>query len=613
MIDRSRFLGSSMSTSSRKHLSSRYRRERIFRFLGLSAVISAILFLFLLLFGVLTEGYRAFSQYYVLLDINFDEDRLDLPDEGTDDRLFNANYRACLNDAFSRLFPEVRTRSSRRSLFNLLSSGADLDLREVVFSDPSLIGSEKTVSVLLSGKSDLYLKNASNSLVPLKTGSSLLLSSAGDGVVSLVSSSSDFSSVLFDIFSYLEKKIALKEQEISSLARQSENLVKVLEEMERERGVIEPGPLKLSLLEMIRAYRSDLASVEQKRLRLLKERADLKHRTVPGSELKELTVHMPSYFIWLPEGVIKLTSVSGKAAMGKVLRPGSFSEMSAPRKFVSGNWSLLKESVPQSMRKITDMQIVWLRSLWKDGRLRKGLHYLFFTSGASREAERAGIWGAVMGSFYTMVITFLISFPLGVAAAIYLEEFAPKNRWIDLIEVNIINLAAVPSIVFGLLGVFIFLNVLGVPRSVPLAGGIILALMTLPTIIIASRSALRSVPLSIRHAALALGSSPVQAVFHHVVPLALPGMFTGTIIGMSQALGETAPLLMIGMVAFIAGIPDGFLDPSTVLPVQIYMWSDFPEPAFREKTAGAIIVLLCFLILMNSMAFLLRRRFERFW
>ncbi len=237
----------------------------------------------------------------------------------------------------------------------------------------------------------------------------------------------------------------------------------------------------------------------------------------------------------------------------------------------------------------------------------------FFTAGDSREPELAGIRGAVVGSFYTLVITLILSFPIGVAAAVYLEEFAPRNRWTDLIEVNINNLAAVPSIVFGLLGLAMFLNFFGLPRSAPLVGGLVLTLMTLPTIIIASRAALLSVPPSIREAALGVGASKMQVVAHHVLPLALPGMLTGTIIGMARALGESAPLLMIGMVAFIVDVPGGFTDPSTVLPVQIYLWVDSPERAFVERTSAAVMILLGFLIVMNATAVILRKKFERRW
>jgi phosphate transport system permease protein len=268
---------------------------------------------------------------------------------------------------------------------------------------------------------------------------------------------------------------------------------------------------------------------------------------------------------------------------------------------------------PETERRLNDMQLEWIDQLVGDKRLEKKFKAIFFTAGDSREPELAGILGAVAGSFYTLLVTLGLSFPIGVSAATYLEEFAPKNKWTDIIEVNINNLAAVPSIVFGLLGLAVFLNFFGLPRSAPLVGGLVLALMTLPTIIIAGRVSLQSVPPSIREAALGVGASKMQTVFHHVLPLAIPGILTGTIIGMARALGESAPLLMIGMVAFIVDIPQGLLEPSTVLPVQIYLWADSPERAFVERTSAAIIVLLGFLIVMNGAAVFLRNRFERRW
>ena len=273
----------------------------------------------------------------------------------------------------------------------------------------------------------------------------------------------------------------------------------------------------------------------------------------------------------------------------------------------------IDRDLPEDERRVDDEQLAWVDRLVELGRIETRFNTTFFTAGDSREPELAGIWGAVVGSFFALTVTLALSFPIGVAAALYLEEFAPKNRWTDLIEVNISNLAAVPSIVFGLLGLAVLLNFFGLPRSAPLVGGLILTLMTLPTIIIASRAALKSVPPSIREAALGMGASRMQMIFHHVLPLALPGMLTGTIIGMAQALGESAPLLMIGMVAFIVDIPGGPLEPATAMPVQIYLWADSPERAFVERTSAAIMVLLAFLIAMNSFAIWLRKKFERRW
>ena len=267
----------------------------------------------------------------------------------------------------------------------------------------------------------------------------------------------------------------------------------------------------------------------------------------------------------------------------------------------------------EDSRGLTDQELSWIDTLIADGRLEKRFNRSFFTSGDSREPEQAGVWGAVAGSFLTLAVTLLLSFPIGVAAAVYLEEFAPQNRLTDFIEVNINNLAAVPSVVFGLLGLAVFIQLFGLPRSAPMVGGLVLTLMTLPTIIIASRAALKGVPPSIREAALGMGASQVQMVAHHVLPLAMPGMLTGAIIGMARALGESAPLLMIGMVAFIVDIPHGLTDPATVLPVQVYLWADSPERAFLERTSGAIIVLLGFLLIMNATAVILRQKFERRW
>ena len=273
----------------------------------------------------------------------------------------------------------------------------------------------------------------------------------------------------------------------------------------------------------------------------------------------------------------------------------------------------IDRDAPESERRVKDNQLGWVETLEAAGRIEKRFNTAFFTAGDSREPELAGIRGAAVGSFYTLLVTLALSFPIGVAAAVYLEEFAPTNRLTDLIEVNINNLAAVPSIIFGLLGLAVFINFFGLPRSAPVVGGLVLTLMTLPTIIIASRAALKSVPPSIREAALGMGASTMQTITHHVLPLAMPGMLTGTIIGMAQALGESAPLLMIGMVAFIVDIPGGPLDPSTVLPIQIFLWADSPERAFVERTSAAIMVLLAFLITMNALAVILRRRFERRW
>ena len=416
-----------------RRLRRRYAAERRFKAYGVVAVGIAMAALAWLLFSIVAQGYQAFVHTHIKLDVFFDAQQLDPSGGGSPEALAGGNYGALYKKALRDRFGDARKRRDRRSLYKLLSQGAEDDLRDMVMSDPAIVGTRTEVWLTASDDVDMLIKG----------------------------------------------------------------------KIDRDR--------------------------------------------------------------------------------------------------------------PERERPIKDKQLAWIDSLIADGKVETRFNTRFFSSGASREPELAGIWGAIMGSFFTMMVTLLLSFPVGVGAAVYLEEFAPKNRWTDLIEVNINNLAAVPSIVFGLLGLAVILNFFGVPRWAPLAGGMVLALMTLPTIIIATRAALKAVPPSIREAALGIGASKLQVIGHHVLPLALPGILTGTIIGMAQALGETAPLLMIGMVAFIVDIPTDPLSPATVLPVQIYLWSDMPERSFVEKTSAAIMVLLGFLVVMNAIAIYLRRKFERRW
>lgn len=409
------------------NLEKRRQRDRRFRRLGLAAVVAGMSFLLIMFASIVFNGWPAFWQTRILLEVELSEARIDPQGKRSAEALAAADYTGVIKQALRQRFPEVKKRKAKRLLYKLVSSGASYELRDRVLADPSLIGARHKLWLLADDDVDVWFKHG-------------------------------------------------------------------------------------------------------------------------------------------------------------------------------GGQGRLKKA-----------QVTWLVSLKEQGRIDTFFNTTFFTAGDSREPEQAGIRGAVMGSLFTILVTLGLSLPLGIAAAIYLEEFAPKNRWTDLIEVNINNLAAVPSIVFGLLGLAVFINFFGMLRSAPLVGGLVLTLMTLPTIIIAGRAALKSVPPSIREAALGLGASRMQMVFHHVLPLAMPGMLTGTIIGMAQALGETAPLLMIGMVAFIVDIPGSALDPATVLPVQIYLWADSPERAFLERTSAAILVLLVFLVLMNLLAVWLRKKFEKRW
>lgn len=428
-----RVAGTAADPRFQARLRRRYASERRFRWMGRIALALGGGFLVLILGTVFANGYTTWQQTFIALDIHFDPERLDPEGTRSEEALSAGDYGGLVKAALRKEFPEARTRRERRALQALVSPGASFGLREMVLSEPALVGETRTVRLPADDDVDMLLK-------------------------------------------------------------------------------------------------------------------------------------------------------------GRIDR-----------------------SAPEGSRRLTDRQLEFVDALAARGALEKRFNRAFFTAGDSREPEISGIRGALVGSALTLLVTLLLSFPIGVGAALYLEEFAPRNRWTDLIEVNINNLAAVPSIVFGLLGLAVFLNFFGLPRSVPMVGGMVLALMTLPTIIIAGRAAFASVPPSIREAALGIGASRMQTVTHHVLPLAMPGILTGAIIGMARALGETAPLLMIGMVAFIVDIPHTPFDPATVLPVQIFLWVDSPERAFVERTSAAILVLLGFLIAMNGLAVILRRRFERRW
>ena len=411
----------------------RYRRERRFRLAGLCAVLIGLTFLAFFFATLIGNGYTAFVQTHILLDVELSAAAIDPEGERDPQTLGRADYQGLIRDALRARFPRVESRADLRELFALVSPGAGFELRDSVLENPGLAGEALSLWVVADDDVDMLVKGH------------------------------------------------------------------------------------------------------------------------------------------------------------------------------------IDRAAEESQRRISDRQLAWIEQLEADGRVERQFNHRFFTAGDSRDPEMSGIRSAVVGSFLMLLVTLALSFPLGVATAIYLEEFAPRNRWTDLIEVNINNLAAVPSIVFGLLGLALFINFFGLPRSAPLVGGLVLTLMTLPVVIIAARAALMSVPPSIRDAALSVGASRVQTIFHHVMPLALPGMLTGTIIGMARALGESAPLLMIGMVAFIVDVPESPLDPATALPVQVYLWADSPERAFVERTSAAILVLLAFLLVMNATAILLRKRFERRW
>ncbi len=528
-------------------LGRRYRAERRFRLIGMSAVVIGLAFVAILFADIIGKGHSAFQQTYIRLAVDFAAEVID-PESTRDPAVLNdANYLKLARDALAARFPEVTRRADKQALYGLLSPGAPQQLRELVLADPGIIGTTREVWVLADDDADMFMKGRATAIdIERGAGHASLVPVTGgeENQIQVLSTANDFSGILMDLAD----------------------------------------------------YREDQAPV-----------SDPVSAPAPGAE-QELSPDLPSHLVAINGGLVKVERAMPNAVIGTLIQPLT-SDAYAP----AGQWEILRFATPENDRRLKDRVVAWLHDLDVAGDIEKRFNSLFFTQGASREPELAGIAGALMGSFYTLVLTLLLSFPVGVGAALYLEEFAPRNWFTDLIEVNINNLAAVPSIIFGLLGLAVFINFFGIPRSTPLVGALVLTFMTLPTIIIASRSALQSVPPSIREAALGVGASPLQTQFHHVLPLAIPGMLTGAILGMARALGETAPLLMIGMVAFIVDTPTGFLSPATVLPVQVYLWADSPEVGFVERTSAAILVLLAFLAVMNLAAVLLRRKFERRW
>jgi phosphate transport system permease protein len=592
----------------RASLPKRYAAERRFRILGLGAVVMGLLFVVILFADIIGKGYTAFQQTYVKLPVTFSEELID--PEGTRDPkvIAKANYLKLARDSLRSLFPEVKARKEKRALYSLLSPGAPLQLQELVIADPSLIGTTQDVWVLANDDIDMFMKGRSTD-IDTDRGSGIASPTGTEGEIKVLSTVNDFAAILEDVKDFLDDEARKAERDLRRLEGNLKEIDAEIEKAKTQMAASAAGAAQQELMQgalrRLAARRTSLESdigLKRTQAEQLRARAD-----APGSDEK-LTGDMPSYLVEINGGLVKVARATTTGVTGQVIKP-----LASADDAKKGEWEITKFSTPENSRRLKDKQVAWTHTLEVNEAIEKRFNTVFFTHGASREPELAGIAGALMGSLYTLFLTLLFSFPIAVGAAMYLEEFAPKNKLTDLIEVNINNLAAVPSIVFGLLGLAVFINFFGVPRSTPLIGALVLTLMTLPTIIIASRAALKSVPPSIREAALGVGASPLQTQFHHVLPLALPGMLTGTIIGMAQALGETAPLLMIGMIAFIVDVPGGFTDPSTVLPVQIFLWADSPEIGFVERTSAAIMVLLGFLIVMNLTAVLLRRKFERRW
>ncbi len=559
------------SDAARARVRARYRAERRFRYYGIAALSVTTVFLVVLLIDILVRGLPAFQQHSLVLEVPVKEDVIDPAGKREISAIKGADYFALMKTALDQAIPGIESRGASKQLARLLSVGASDRLRDMLVADPGLIGKSIKVPLLLSDDADLYFKGT-GTRVEMRAARGVATPSGTSGEITLQTSANDFSNELAAIKARLRAR------------------------------------LDTLLDEANRIGRSKAPGAAEKSAAVRAEAEALKTRLEAPLESEALDSSQPSILVAINGGLVKLTKLEASGVTGDVLLP-----LKSTGEAAAGNWKVVRYLTPEADRKVNDQEVAFLERFRELGAVERGINWRFFTAGDSREPELAGVRGALVGTALTLLVTLVMCLPIGVMAAIYLEEFAPKNRITDIIEVNINNLAAVPSIVFGLLGLAVFLNFFGLPRSAPLVGGLVLALLVLPTIIIASRAALKAVPPSIKEAALGVGASKQQAVFHHVLPLAMPGIMTGTIIGMAHALGETAPLLMIGMVAFIVDVPTTFTEAATVLPVQIYLWSDLPEPAFEAKTAAAIIVLLAFLFIMNGMAIWLRKRFERRW
>jgi phosphate transport system permease protein len=559
------------SPAAKARIRARYRREKRFKLYGLAALSLAAVFVVVLIGDVLSRGLPAFWQYSLVLDVPVDAAAVSSGGKVDEASILAADYYPLTKAALEAVFPGELTRNAQKQLVRLVSTDAAQPLRDKLIADPALVGTTVKTPLILSANSDLYYKGAGTPISSREM-RGIATPSGTSGEITILTSANDFADALVQ----LKTRIA---EQATALKAEADRL---------------------------ELFAGDTITAKVKALR--DEAAKLQQRVDEPKVEEKLDNKMPSLLIAIDGGLVKITKLSDVSATGTALLPLQSTADAQP-----GTWKLVTYETPESNRKVSDQEVAFLERFKELNHVERSFNWTFLTAGDSREPELAGIRGALVGTALTLLITLVLCLPIGVMAAIYLEEFARKGRLTDIIEVNINNLAAVPSIVFGLLGLAVFLNFFGMPRSAPLVGGITLGLLVLPTIIIASRAALKAVPPSIKEAALGVGASHQQAIFHHVLPLAMPGIMTGTIIGMAHALGETAPLLMIGMIAFIVDVPHGFTDAATVLPVQIYLWSDLPEVAFKSKTAAAIIVLLMFLFVMNGAAIWLRKRFERRW
>ena len=610
-IDMARLSAKHTAPETKRRTRRRHWAEWRLRVYGILAILLAILALTVLLYTVVAKTLGVTEEYYLELETRI------LVDDRAMQRINDPNPRLLpsldmvVRSAIIEATGQEIGRRERRQLTALLSTDAGLELGRAVKQSPDLINSDYGYDALLDDQVQLYLKGDFGRLKDAGTKGTAVLSVGDSEDQVTVDISPDALGTARELMQRDRR------QESQNARRTANDQARAFDETAEKLSNVSEESERAALQKALERFREarDAASA----------RADAAHTEATSqSAVFTLRSDDPSLFIRANGGWIKVTEMAPERLVGTIMTP-----LSGLGTVTEGAWSTHVLERPEAERKISDRQVIWLESFRANGKVKSVFNWRLLTSSDSSNAELAGIWGALVGSFWTMIVTFVLAFPLGVMASIYLEEFAPKNRLTEFIEVNINNLAAVPSIVFGLLGITVLLSgvhLFGVdlfdgllkmiaedPRSTPLAGGVVLALMSLPTIIIAARASIKAVPPSIRDAALALGASRLQAAMHHVVPSAMPGIMTGSIIAMARALGETAPLIVIGMNAFIQDPPGSPLDKANVLPSLIYLWNNQSERLFDGKTAAAITVLLIFLVLMNALAVLLRRRFERRW
>ena len=570
-------------------LAKRHASERRFRAFGFAAICFATFMLLTLLISIGSQAASAFRKHYVSFDVMIDRDAALL--QGSSPEAISENvagfYDIVTRSLQGEFLSENASVGRRTAVNQLVTRLAVLPVARRVADDPDLIGQQVSFKAALNDDLDLFLKGRLSETSSSEVDSIRFQITDGNGRID-----GDFGATLASI-----------KDAIAEIAdREDRRLVDARLKLTELQSQVQEQGSSAELEAGIAAAQADIADLETLA-------GALRARSLDSGSPETLDGSLPSVIITVGDQYFRALTVRADGVDVEVLSGLTQSRGSAVK---AGARALVIET-PEAQRTVSDAQIAWTLALVDQGRVRQGWNTDLFLRADSTYPEIAGALAAIVGSLFTMLVTALLALPVGVAAAIYLEEYAPKNRLTDFIEVNINNLAAVPSIVFGLLGAAVFLNLFGFPRSAPFVGGMVLALLTLPTVIIASRAALKAVPPSIRDAALGVGASRTQAVFHHVVPLAAPGIMTGAIIGLARAIGETAPLLLIGMVAFVAEVPTGPGDEATALPVLIYKWSTGAERAWEPMTAAAIIVLLVFMVLMNVVAVILRRRFERRW